>query len=129
VAASAAQRRAHNKWRAANRDKMLAAQKRWREANREHASASVVAWKARNPGRIAAHNAAYKSAVRGQVPVWADMAAINALYLEARELGLTVDHVIPLRGKKVCGLHVENNLRLVTHSENSSKGNKLLEAA
>lgn len=65
-----------------------------------------------------------RNRLRGtRVPPWADISKINEFYKQARELGLTVDHIVPLRGKLVSGLHVQNNLQLLPASVNSSKGN------
>jgi len=38
-----------------------------------------------------------------------------------------VDHIIPLKGKSVCGFHSWNNIRVIPASENISKSNKLIE--
>ena len=36
-----------------------------------------------------------------------------------------VDHIIPLQGENVCGLHVDYNLQYLTPEENGKKGNRL----
>ena len=74
----------------------------------------------RHPNRAKAR----KSVVQQQTPAWADKSGILAIYKEAKRLGLTVDHVVPLRGANVCGLHVPENLQLLSKSLNSSKGNQ-----
>lgn len=67
--------------------------------------------------------AKHRAARAQRTPSWADPAAIAKIYSECPD-GYEVDHVIPLHGKLVSGLHVENNLQYLTRSENASKGNK-----
>lgn len=56
-------------------------------------------------------------------PVWSEVTEIKMLYEEARAKGKHVDHIIPLQGDLVCGLHVYGNLQLLSSKENRRKGN------
>lgn len=67
-------------------------------------------------------------------PAWltsADRSGMNALYEEARRLtaetgtAYEVDHILPILGDFVCGLHVPSNLRVVTRRVNRKKRNKI----
>lgn len=54
-------------------------------------------------------------------PSWANLALIKEIYACAE--GAHVDHIVPLQGKLVCGLHVESNLQYLTPEENLIKSN------
>lgn len=66
-------------------------------------------------------------------PVWADRAALRQIYVRRAEMNrpvarfYEVDHIVPIKHPRVCGLHVPWNLRIVTRAENSKKKNNLEE--
>ena len=60
------------------------------------------------------------------VPKWANLEKIKEIYKNCPK-GYHVDHVIPLQGKNVCGLHVENNLKAILATLNMAKGNRLID--
>jgi len=65
----------------------------------------------------------YRSRLRKATPAWADKELIREFYNEKPD-GFHVDHVIPIRGVLVCGLHVIENLQYLPAADNMSKSNK-----
>ena len=65
----------------------------------------------------------YRGRLRKATPKWADRDAIRRIYTNCPH-GMVVDHIIPIRGEHISGLHVAENLQYLTPFENMSKGNK-----
>jgi hypothetical protein len=80
-------------------------------------------WKLENPLKVQALGAKRRAAVLRRLPKWADLKAIELFY-ENRPPGMEVDHIVPLQGRNVSGLHVEYNLQYLTPTENYRKNNK-----
>lgn len=108
--------------------------KAWEERNREFVAAKKrdqrKAHYRRNKATYRAAATARKLHIKRATPVWADLSAIKEVYIVAARLteqtGILhdVDHIIPLRGKLVWGLHIAENLQPMVASENRSKSNR-----
>lgn len=116
-------------YRAANADKEKAYRRSHYEQNKSKISASHLAWARANPGVVNAINVRRWAAKLRATPAWADRAAIEAVYVHAadmtRSTGIRyeVDHIVPLQGRLVCGLHVAVNLQIITKADNIRKHN------
>lgn len=76
-----------------------------------------------NTSHYKTHNTTkYRMTKKRQMPKWANVEKILEIYAN-KPTGYEVDHIIPLRGKLVSGLHVENNLQYLTKQQNGSKNN------
>lgn len=101
--------------------------RRWVKANPERAKQVWKATYERN--REAVIRRTIERNARHRTPSWADLDIIAEFYAGARELtrqtGIEhhVDHIVPLRGKTVCGLHVETNLQVIPAEVNRMKSN------
>lgn len=117
------------------RERKNARKKEWRDTPDRRAQESRAAseWARRNRARAYANSRRRYASKLNATPTWADIEAIRRIYQEARELRLStgdswhVDHIVPLRSKLVCGLHVEYNLRIIPGAENSRKSNRYWE--
>jgi hypothetical protein len=82
------------------------------------------------PALVRFHSAKRRASTARQSPPWADHTAIKRIYSEAQKLTKAtgtehhVDHIYPLHGKLVSGLHVHQNLQVITATENLKKRNQ-----
>ncbi len=61
--------------------------------------------------------------IKQATPFWSDMEEIQRIYNNCPP-NMAVDHIVPIAGEKVCGLHVPCNLQYLSKIENSRKGNR-----
>jgi len=124
------------KWADKNKSRVSKVQKIYRELNKESIKERLRIWGKNNPHKVNALSAKRSAIRKERTPKWLNneyLVEIEKYYKKAKDMSIStgisyhVDHIIPLQGKTVCGLHVPWNLQIITATENLKKGNKLLE--
>ena len=106
-------------WEAKNQDKIKAAQRKWYLANKDKVKAKVRARQAsqlqRTPCWI---TPIHKERMENQYKLATLLSKVTGSPWE-------VDHILPLQGKTISGLHVPSNLQVIPRSTNRSKHNRV----
>lgn len=116
-----------------NKERIDAKNSEYNKKNKDMLSKKRTEWLARTPGLSASYVKKYQASKLQRTPSWLtefDKLKISCIYSVAAMLTRHnnepwhVDHVIPLQGELVSGLHVPSNLQVLRGSENISKKNK-----
>lgn len=109
-----------NLWRERNRTKVN--QKAKEKRIPEKARLACQKWRQQNLAYDAQRQRERTALKLQRFPLWADKEKIKTIY-ENCPKGFHVDHIVPLKGKLVSGLHVEFNLQYLPALENIRKKN------
>lgn len=116
-----------------NSERIAEANRQKRAENPDHYRSMEKKWRARNRAKVKAKKMRRIAALERATPTWLTdehWDQMNTTYEErdriSAETGVQhhVDHIVPLRGENVCGLHVPWNLRVIPAEHNARKGNK-----
>ena len=124
----------NREWKQINKEKVFSYDKAWQQANKDKKSKNYKNYQINNRAKVNSYNSLRRALELKATPSWLtneQKSQIDSIYWLARlqqELNdeqYHVDHIVPLRGKTVCGLHVPWNLQVMSAKENLNKGNKL----
>ena len=115
-------RACHNAYAKLHRLEFRERHNRWVKANPERNKVQKNAWAHKNTKHLLALNRKRWAAKINRTPPFGQDGITN--FYKNCPFGMQVDHVIPLQGKLVSGLHVVWNLQYLTPAQNMSKGNK-----
>jgi len=120
-----------------NKEKINNKAKQWYKDNTEYAkqksSLNSKKWRTENKEKNCSKSNRYRALKLQAVPKWVDeegMWLIDEAYSLAKLRSKVtknkwhVDHIVPLKGRNVCGLHVIENLQVILATQNFKKGNK-----
>ena len=105
------------------------------KTHRDEMSKRGKEWVANNRGIVNATTAKRRTRKLHATPCWSEFHRIREVYIDCQVINtlnrlvggtevMVVDHIVPLQGKRVCGLHVDYNLQIITSSHNATKSNK-----
>jgi hypothetical protein len=122
----------NSNWAKNNPEKRRKITQKYKAKNREKLNKKTREWFRKNPEKLRGYLAKRRAQRLNATPKWLskeDLKRIDDIYTSAKVLGekfkvnYHVDHIIPLNGENVCGLHVPWNLQLLEASLNIAKGN------
>jgi hypothetical protein len=108
----------------------------WSLSNKEHVNKYKSEYRKKEPDRHRYWDSLKHAKRKQRVPPWLtsqQLEEINNFYWLAKDLQLVtgeiyqVDHIVPLLGKNICGLHVPWNLQILPSDLNNKKNNKFRE--
>lgn len=120
-------------WRLRNLKRSLEKAKEYKKKNKVKIRKITRRYVNKNRAMITCFNAKRRAAKLQRTPKWLtkeDFVCIQRIYRKAqaatKRIGVLyhVDHIYPLQGRKVSGLHVPGNLQILTAEENVRKNNK-----
>ncbi len=112
------------KWVAENQESDRASKHKYYLAHKQQNDERAKKYWREHPEQKKVHTNARRSRFKACTPPWVDRCAIREIYKQAKQLGLSVDHIVPIQSKRVCGLHCPANLQVIPLRENVSKGNR-----
>lgn len=80
-------------------------------------------WRKSYPWKKCLKEANRRAYILKRTPTWANLDKIRMIYKNCPE-GYHVDHIVPLKGRLVSGLHIDYNLQYLSAKDNISKGNR-----
>lgn len=114
-----------HKYLEAHREELRERSAFYRKNNVEKCRKAVRTWIKKYPYKNAAKEAKRRALKTTAIPLWANLSKIKEIY-KLCPSGCHVDHIVPLNGKIVCGLHWEGNLQYLDAQENILKSNNLI---
>lgn len=118
-----ARRAADREYASKNSEKRRLYAEKYRAANQEKLAIQNRVWVIQNPEKRRELHRRYHAAKVQATPTWVNRRELEYFYLNRPE-GMEVDHIVPLQGENVCGLHVPWNLQYLSPLENAAKGNR-----